>query len=129
MPLHIVVLSHKSLFADGIVSQLRTRAGTVEVETVDAGIPEALERVQAVKPQIILLDLNEADVFRHCPVTEILRARPEVKVLQLDPNSDDIVIYSAARQRARGMSELVEVMQTVTAPAERRPGRGEAQEL
>jgi len=129
MLLHVVVLSHKSLFADGIVSQLRTRAGQqVEVQTVDAGAPEAMERVQAVRPHIILLDVNDGDVFRHCPVIEILRATPEVKVLQLDPKSDDIFVYSAARKRARGIGELVEVMQTVTAKPERRPGREEAQE-
>jgi DNA-binding NarL/FixJ family response regulator len=115
MPLHVVVLSHKSLFADGIVSQLRARGGQFEIDTVDAGAPDALERVRAVKPQIILLDVNDADVLRHCPVTEILRAAPEIKVMQLDANSDDIYVYMAARQRARGIAELVEVMQTVTA--------------
>jgi DNA-binding NarL/FixJ family response regulator len=115
MTLRIVVLSHKSLFADGIVSQLRARAGQVDVEKVDAGLESALERVRAIKPQVVLLDVNDTDVFRRCPVPEILQATPGAQVMQLDPNSDDILIYRASFQRARGISELVEVMERVAA--------------
>ena len=115
MTLRIVVLAHKSLFADGIVSQLRARASQVEVEKVDAGSENALERVRALQPQVILLDVNDADVFRRCPVPEILQATPGARVIQLDPNSDDILIYRAHSQRARGISELVDVMEKIAA--------------
>lgn len=116
MALNVVVLSHKSLFADGIVSQLRAQAISVSVESLDVGVLKALERYQALAPQVALLDVNDTEVIKGIGLQSLLDLSPATKVVQLDPNSDEIRIYGVASRRARGIGELLEAIQTICAP-------------
>lgn len=115
MALQVVILSRKSLMADGILSQLAAHAEAVAVEPLDVAAPGALDRFSALAPAVALVDMNDTEVVKHIGIAHLLDLSPTTKVFQLNPNSDEIRIYSTLTRRAQGIGELLEVMQSVAA--------------
>ncbi|MBI3361508.1 MAG: hypothetical protein HY023_10400 [Chloroflexi bacterium] len=109
MPVRVVVLSHRSLFAGGIASRLRERADLVDVQTVDASLPDALDQLRAVAPAFVVVDVADTAADR-ISIGQVLDLLPEARVIRIDPGSDHVQICSRVRRRARGVDELIEVM-------------------
>ena len=115
MPVRVVVLSHRSLFANGIASRLRDHTDLVEAHTVEAGQPDALERLRALHPAIVVMGAADTSAVEAVRLASLLDTLPEVKVIRLDPGSDDVRVYNCVRHRAQGIGELIEVMRQVSA--------------
>lgn len=113
MPLRVVVLFHRSLFADGIASRLREHADLVEALTVDAGLPDAADQLRAAGPAIVVFDATDAGALEKMPVSRLLDLLPNARVLRIDPDSDHVRVFSSVARRAKSIGELIAVMQAI----------------
>ena len=100
-PVTVVVADDQSAVREGLVLLLGTLAGiTVAGQAVDGDA--AVEVVAAVKPQVVLMDLN----MPHCDgvaATRRIRAdHPQTQVVVLTTYSDDESIISALQAGALG---------------------------
>jgi DNA-binding NarL/FixJ family response regulator len=80
----IVIVSHHSLFADGVAAWLGMHQAAVELISVDPELPDAAEKIVAAQPSAVLLDCSAPDVARLYRVEELFRSLPGLKVVHLD---------------------------------------------
>ncbi len=109
--LRIVVLSRCSIFADGIARRLAERADVEMVQLVDASQDEALDRVRELEPSMIIIDQTDMENHLRVPVACILSAVPGAKLVQVNPNNDQIVIFTSVEMRASRVHDLVTAVQ------------------
>lgn len=110
MSLRIAVLAHHSLFADGIASRLREHSGQIEVQTVEAGAVDLPQRLQRVRPAIVLMDSTDVEAVERMPLDRLWALLPEARVMRLDPASDHVRVFSCERWRAAGIEGLIAAM-------------------
>lgn len=97
MKLRIVIVDDNRLFRDGLAAMLKTQPDLTVVASVPNG-EDALQRVPAAKPHVVLLD----QAFRNGDALELAhsvrQASPHTKVIVMGllPLQDDVVAYVRA---------------------------------
>ncbi len=99
--IRVMVVEDHPVFAEGLVSLFRDLP---EVEVVGvAGTGEAaVELVEQVAPQVVLMDLHLPGISGIEATSRITQRHPEVAVLALTMLSDDETVLAAIRAGARG---------------------------
>ncbi len=108
----VVILSSRSLFAEGVAARLRRSLAQDELLTIDARQDDALGQVVAARPVAVVLDATDPDVTRHCPLGALLTALPSLKIIRLDPEQDQIQVVTSEQREAGHMQDLIEVIQS-----------------
>ena len=99
--LRILVVEDHPLFRKGVVALLDA---VPDVEVVDAAGSgeEAVERAAALRPDVVLMDLQLPGMSGIEATRAIVAAQPETKVLVLSLFEDDDSVFLALRAGARG---------------------------
>jgi DNA-binding NarL/FixJ family response regulator len=106
----VVILSGRSLFAEGVASRLRQDEARVEVVTVDSREPTALAEVVAAGPAAVILDALDPAIPENCPLSRLLQALPSLKVLRLDVQQAQVQIVTSEQRSASEVRDLIEVI-------------------
>ncbi|MEP7356108.1 MAG: hypothetical protein ABI847_02575 [Anaerolineales bacterium] len=103
----LVVLSGKSLFAEGIATRLSQQLGEHQLVIIDARESGALQRVLAAEPTAVILDASDAEVAGMCPINALLNVMPALKIVRLHLQNDDIQVVTSQRHPAAQVQDLV----------------------
>lgn len=106
----VVLLTSRSIFAEGVASRLRRALAEHELQTVDARQPEALELVVSAQPHVVILDGTDPEVTQHCPLGTLLSALPSLTVIRLDPEHDVIQVVTSQQRDAGQVQDLLAVI-------------------
>lgn len=123
-PLRILIADDHRLFREGLRSLLGSLPG-IEVVAEAAGGADAVLLAQQLQPDVVLMDIQMADMNGIDATRAITAASPHIGVVMVTMFEDDESVFAAMRAGARGyvlkgadQEEIVRVIQAV--------GRGEA---
>jgi DNA-binding NarL/FixJ family response regulator len=100
-PIRLVVVDDHMVFRE-CLRALLGRVEDVEIVAEAATTQEAIEVTEAVRPDVVLMDLHLPGGGGEVATTTILAAHPEVAVLVLTMHSDDTHLRHALNAGARG---------------------------
>jgi DNA-binding NarL/FixJ family response regulator len=111
MQICVVILSGQALFAEGIASRLRQYLQLEELEIVDAGRPDAMAQIAAVRLSVVILDVTDSEVTELCPLSQLLFAFPKLKVICLNPQQAQVQVVTSKRHAAVDVRDLAAVIE------------------
>ncbi len=100
-PLRLVVVDDHPMFRRGVVDLLQSVGDTVVVGEAATG-EEAVALATALRPDVVLMDLNLPTMTGVEATLGVLRASSDTAVLVLTMVDDDDTVLSALRAGARG---------------------------
>ncbi len=106
----VVVLTAHSMFTEGIATRLGQYLDQIEVQVVDSRDSDCLVSIREAQPAVIVLEANDENVERFCPLDEILAAAPEVRVIRLDPDLDRIHVVTSELRTVAGPTDLISML-------------------
>ena len=107
----VVILSGHTLFTEGVAARLRKHEDWLDLHVVDADRGDALQQVVSAKPSAVILDADDPQVTRHCSISELFQALPNVRVVRLDPERDQIQLLTSEHRLAADITDLIDVIQ------------------
>lgn len=123
-PVQVLLVDDQRLFRDGLATLLSVRPEVVVVGEAANGL-EALERVAALHPQVVLMDLRMPVLGGVEAIKRLRAADPNVRVVALTTFDDDDDVFEALRAGAVGYL-LKDVSAEVLVEAVRAAARGES---
>ncbi len=109
-PKSIVILSARSLFADGVASQLQQAAHDLELRVLDPNLPEAIKRIVDAQPSVIIMDGGDSELSRLCPLRDLVSVLPKVRIIWLKPQQDVVQLVTSEQRIATQVSDLIEMI-------------------
>jgi len=106
----IVILSARSLFADGVASQLRQAAQDLELTVLDPKQPEAIDQIVDAQPSVIIMDGGDSELARLCPLSNLVSMLPTVKIIWLKPQQDVVQLVTSEQRIATQVNDLIEMI-------------------
>jgi len=102
-----VVVFGTSLMASGIAAALR---GCTSVETLqlDAAVPGALNELDGLKPDVVVLDLSVAQPEL---ISHLLCMHPGLFLIGADPASEEMLVFSSCPVRVLSPDALVQLIE------------------
>lgn len=92
MTTKVVILYSQSLFAAGIESRLRHVEGLAVIR-VDASEAEALQKINEVMPDVVIVDGHDRNPTCEAVIPRVLSQDNAARVISLNLNSKEISIY------------------------------------
>jgi two-component system, NarL family, response regulator DevR len=123
-PVTVVLVDDSALVRQGIKSVLVAQAPVPPIQVIGeaSNVADAITTVAKLKPDVVLLDIRLPDGSGFDACKEILRHRPETRILILTSFTNDSFIYDAITAGAQGylMKEidpqgLVQAIQDIAA--------------
>ncbi|HEY4690891.1 MAG TPA: hypothetical protein VIK33_16385 [Anaerolineae bacterium] len=106
----VIVLSPRSLFAEGVASRLRQHVDQIDLHTIDSREPDALTKVIAMRPDAVILDATDTEIERLCPLKAMLEALPTLKILRLDPQHEHVHVVTSEQHPAGEIGDLISLI-------------------
>lgn len=100
-PIRIMLVDDHALFRKGIASLLAAEPGFEVVGEAGDGV-QALEQVQELMPDVILMDVNMPRASGPEATRRIMAILPYVKIVMLTVSEDDQDLFEAVRSGAQG---------------------------
>lgn len=92
------IISNYLMFQHGL-KNLLTQQGKVEVIGATASPDEAIEKVKALHPDVVILDSTKMFGDPLSSLKRIFSASPDIKVICLSLHNNQMAIYQAIQQR------------------------------
>ena len=124
-PVRVLLVDDQRLFRDGLATLLSVRPEVVVVGEAANGAGVQLERVAALHPQVVLMDLRMPVLGGVEAIKRLRAADPNVRVVALTTFDDDDDVFEALRAGAVGYL-LKDVSAEVLVEAVRAAARGES---
>jgi hypothetical protein len=112
----LVVLSTRTMFAEGIVAHLRQNLAAHELRTLDASLPDVMEQLTVRPPGIIILDAADEGVNDRCLLNSLVSDLPGLTIIRLDPHQGRLQLVTSQRRAITQISDLVSVINSLTRP-------------
>lgn len=109
----IVVLSSRSLLAEGVAARLRQFLGEAELSLIDARQPGALQDVIAAAPTAVILDAGDEEVSRLAPLGVLLTALPALRIVRLDAQREEIQVVTSQRREIAQARDLIDILDSM----------------
>lgn len=109
-PALVVFLSSGSLLLEGVANRLRERADRVQLELLDPRMPDALSRLDHLRPALVILDAADPWVIEKCPLTRLLSDLPGTRIIELDSQAQQARVVTSELHAARDVSDLADVI-------------------
>jgi hypothetical protein len=108
----IVVLTHSSLLAAGLISRLAAYERQFEILVVDLRESDALQKISEFKPEIIIFD--EADIKNsfYPSLLDFLDSLPDAILFELRLDDPNVQMIQSIRFNASNADELVQILKT-----------------
>jgi DNA-binding NarL/FixJ family response regulator len=100
-PIRVLIADDHPLFRDGMHGLLDSETDTEVVGEAKTG-EEAVELAEALRPDVILMDLKMPGINGIQATREVLNRSPDVGVLVVTMFEDDDSVFAAMRAGARG---------------------------
>ena len=117
-PIRILVADDHQLFREGLTALLNAAEETTVVGDAGTGA-EALAQTNALKPDVILMDIQMPDMNGLEATRRILADHPDVGIIMLTMLEDDDSLFAAMCAGARGYilkgADKAEVLRTISA--------------
>jgi hypothetical protein len=111
----IVVLSSRTLFAEGVAASLRRGSEEREFRTMDAQQPEVTQQLVAFQPTVVIVDATDQAVKLRCPLDNLLDALPALTLLRLDPQHEHLQVVTSHQRFIRSLNDIVSVIDSLPA--------------
>ena len=113
----IVVLTHSSLLAAGLISRLAAYKRQFDILVVDLRESDALQRISDFQPEIIIFD--EADIKNsfYPSLVDFLDSLPDAILFELRLDDPNVQMIQSIRFTASNADELVQILKTSGNPA------------
>ena len=119
-PIRILVVDDHRLFRDGLTALLDGATDTMVIGHAETG-GEALERVEELTPDVVLMDIMMPDTNGIDATRRIQAEHPKVQIVMLTMLEDDDSLFAAMCAGAHGYilkgSDKADVLRTVRAVA------------
>lgn len=103
--IRIFVVSSQSMFGRGIESLLREET-TLDIVGQETDINRAIERIGRLRPDVVIVDHDESDL----EIAHILRVSPNIKVIGLSLQNNNLYVYQARQRITRSVEDLLQAM-------------------
>lgn len=103
-----MVRYRRSLLAQGVASMLASNPG-IEVVLLDADRMDMLKALRAVRPDVLVLDMNDCDDLTGLLAT-LLKERSTTKIVCLDPSESTIHILTPGHRVVEHADDLVAML-------------------
>jgi DNA-binding NarL/FixJ family response regulator len=100
-PIRLFVVDDHILFREGLIAIVRS-VPDVEVVGQAGSVSEAIELIQTIKPDIVLMDFGLPDGTGADATRVILKKYPECKIVFLTMSEEDDDLFEAIRSGAKG---------------------------
>jgi hypothetical protein len=100
-----VILYGESLILGSLGASLRDRPD-LEIVPLAAPLPQAQE-LDALAPDAILFDLEAAQPEA---ALQLLKTRPQLLLIGIDPASEEMLIFSGRQERAVAVADVLRVI-------------------
>jgi len=100
-PIHLFIADDHALFREGIRALISATADIACVGEAATG-EEALVQIEAIQPDVILMDINMPGINGIEATRRILRTHPAAGVIMVTMLEDDASLFAAMRAGARG---------------------------
>lgn len=107
----VVILSGHSLFTEGVAARLRQHADSLDLHVVDAEAHDALEQVVHARPDAVILEGGDTRTPGRFSLSRLLQSIPEVRVIRLDPERNQIQLLTSEQMLAADIGDLISVLQ------------------
>lgn len=120
-PIRLFIADDHALFRDGIRALI---AATSDIECVGEAATgeEAVQQVDAIKPDVMLMDIHMAAINGIEATRRILRSHPKMGIIMVTMLEDDASVFAAMRAGARGFvlkgANHKELLQSIRAVAQ-----------
>ncbi len=108
--IRVVILTGHSLFADGAASRMRQHARDVEIRVIDPATGDVLHMLREFKPAAAILDAQDPELRKSLPIQDLLRTVPDLRVILLDSQQEDLQILTGEYRRAGKMEDLLDLI-------------------
>ncbi len=108
----VVILSGHSLFAEGTASSLREYGADLDLEVLDPGEADLLDRIASAHPTVVILDSNDPELIRRGILEKLLKVMPTPKLMLLDSQAQDVQVLTCEHRHAGEMRDLIELILT-----------------
>jgi hypothetical protein len=106
----VVILSGRSIFAEGVANRLRQNMDELEIKVVDSREPGALEGLVATRPSTVIFDATDAEITEGDWLTRLLMALPMLQIVSIDPLQDKIQVVTSEQRPMGQVHELVDII-------------------
>ena len=106
----VIILSSRSLFVEGVATRLRQQLAEQDVQTIDARQADVLNLVIAGQPSVVILDATDEEAAQACPVGDLLKALPSLKIIRLDPQQNQIQVVTSEQRVVHEVRDLIDVI-------------------
>jgi DNA-binding NarL/FixJ family response regulator len=108
--IRVVILSSRSIFAEGVASRLRLHLETQDIDVIDVREQAALEQVVANHPSTVILDASDPEVANGDWLDTLLTAMPKLQVVCLDPLQDQMQVVTSRQRPVGQVDELIDLI-------------------
>lgn len=105
----LVVLLGNSLLMDGVAVSL-TGEQMPNLVRVEAEFEDLRQRLNSIKPDLIVFELDNPEAQS---IISLLKARPELLLIGLDPDCCQAIVLNSSQHQTQSMNDLQNVVQTV----------------
>lgn len=105
----VFMLSSQLLFSRGVENLLCQQAG-LEIIGRETDASKAIERIRALKPDVVILDSKDLASIPSANVAHILKEAPGIKVIALNLEDETFRVYRGEERTARSVDDLLEVI-------------------
>ena len=112
-PLTVVIMARYSLLSEGIAKKLTEFSSELCVKFISVETPDIPKQLMDAAPAVLLLEAEELTSVMF-PIQKILTWLPNAKILRFDLRSDRINIFSRKEVKLNGISDLMNVIQSIS---------------
>ena len=110
--IRVVILSSRSIFAEGVASRLRQHLETTDIDVIDIRQQTALDRVIDDQPSTVILDASDPEVADGGWLDTLLSALPKLQVVCLDPLQDRMQVVTSRQRPVGQVDELIDIIKS-----------------
>jgi hypothetical protein len=98
------------MFTEGIATRLGQYLDRIDVQVIDSRGPNCLTKVGEAHPAVIVVEANDENLDMLCPLDQLLGAAPEVKIIRLDPDLDQIHVVTGELKTLQRPGDLINML-------------------